>query len=97
MSTKSQYRVTVNDQVGDVLDALPKSWDENAWQVEERGAYAKLERRSVSTDVESCHPWDGWVVVGKVAMTGWTIIAELDYREPEYVAPNNGEFIGFAD
>lgn len=99
MSTKHQFRVTVNGTVGEVLEHIPASWGENAESVEERGAYAILERRTVATgDISDCHVWDGWITLGNVAFTGWTIIAELDYREPPpYVAPNNGEFVGFAD
>ena len=80
MSSKHQYRITVNERIGEPLDAYPTSWDANAWQIEERGAYAKLERRTIATgNVSDCSPWDGWIVVGNQAMTGWQIIAELDY------------------
>lgn len=78
------YRVTINGDTGNVLNELPKSWNEMAWLIEERGGYAKLERRAVATgdDLSDFHAWDGWMHAGGVAFSGWEVFAELDFRSP---------------
>ena len=80
-----QYRVTVNQAIGPVCEHVPANWGQIAQTLEERGGYAKLERRNVEDragmeDILSDPDMaQYWTCLGKICFSPWEIFAELDY------------------
>lgn len=81
-----QYRVTVNQAQGPILEHIPDNWPQIGETLEERGGYAKLERRSVEDTAEMeeilSDPDNAqyWIVLGNKCLSPWEIFAEFDYR-----------------
>jgi hypothetical protein len=77
-----QYRVTVNGNIGKVVDKYPsEQWARVAETCEERGYCAKLERRLI-TDTEILDlvvDNTGYMKLGNRVACPWEVIAEMIY------------------
>jgi hypothetical protein len=78
-----QYRITVNDSTGPILDENPaEQWSKAAQYIEDRGGICTLHRRFVS-DKQYVEDWgrdDMTVLRNGVAFTKWEVWAEVEVR-----------------
>jgi hypothetical protein len=82
VTSRYQYRVTVNGNTGDIVDTLPSErWENIAQVMEDRGGLATLERRIVTNAsiLPMLASMDGWTVLPDGVVVGpWYILAQLN-------------------
>lgn len=74
------YRITVDNCIGPVLNSYPADqWARVAEACEERGMYARLERRLVTDAgiLELVEDTTGYIHIGARVLCPWEIIAEM--------------------
>ena len=83
MSDYYQYRITVNGSQGEILDHIPdERWSLICEVMEQRGQYAKLERRLITTHdiLPLLVDPTGYIKLNdNVVVCPWQILAEADF------------------
>lgn len=74
---RHQYRITVNDAQGPIVDAIADGqWEQVAQVAEDRGYSAKLERRLVTDD--SFFTMNGGPVAGYMRLPNGVVIGQWE-------------------
>ena len=77
-----QYRITVNGSVSPITDNLPETqWAKVCETSEQRGYYAKLERRLIcdKSILQMLADPTGYIELDDCVVCPWDILAEADF------------------